>query len=77
MNTQIEAMVEQAKALSHEDRLELLDALNELIPPPDAVWQTDWARECDDRLAAYEQGKIEAEDFDVVMAKLRKEFLAQ
>ena len=29
----------------------------------------------EDRLAAYEAGKIDTEDFDVAMARLRKEFL--
>ena len=75
MNIQIEAIVEQAKALTAEERVALLDALNELIKPPDATWQEAWAKECEDRLAAYEQGRIEAEDFDVVMARLRKEYL--
>lgn len=75
MNTQIEAMVEQAKALTAEERVTLLDALNELINPPDAAWQEAWAKECEDRLAAYEQGGIEAEDFDVVMERLRKEYV--
>ncbi|MDO9225130.1 MAG: addiction module protein [Pseudomonadota bacterium] len=75
MNIQIEAMVEQAKALTAEERVALLDALNELINPPDAAWQEAWAKESEDRLTAYEQGRIEAEDFDVVMARLRKEYL--
>jgi len=56
MNIQIEAMVEQAKALTAEERVALLDALNELINPPDSTWQEAWATECKDRLAAYEQG---------------------
>ena len=47
--------------------------MNELAIPPDAAWQTAWAKECEDRLTAYEQGMIEAEDFDVVMARLRKD----
>lgn len=75
MNTRVEAMVEQAKVLSAEERVALLDALGELFSPPDAQWQEAWARESEDRLAAYEAGKLEAEDFDVAMARLRKEFL--
>ncbi len=75
MNGQIEAMVEQARTLTAEERVALLDALNELVYPPDSAWQEAWAKECEDRLAAYENGRIEAEDFDVVMARLRKEYL--
>lgn len=77
MNTRVEAVVEQAKVLSAEERVALLDALSELVSPPDAQWQEAWARECEDRLAAYEQGRIEVEDFDVVMARLRREYLAE
>ena len=76
MNARVEVMVEQAKALTPEERVALLDALSEMVTPPDSRWQEAWAKECEDRLAAYEQGKIEAEDFDVVMARLRKEYLA-
>ena len=76
MSTRVEAMVEQAKVLTSEERVALLDALGELVSPPNAQWQADWAKECEDRLAAYEEGKIQGEDFDVVMARLRKEFLA-
>jgi len=77
MNTRVEALVDGAKALSAEERVALLDALSELVSPPDAQWQEAWAKECETRLAAYEQGRIEAEDFDVVMARLRKEYLTQ
>lgn len=77
MNTRVETMVEQAKVLTAEERVALLDALSELVSPPDAHWQQAWAKECEDRLAAYEQGRIEAEDFDVAMARLRKEYLAE
>lgn len=77
MNAHVEALVEEAKHLSAEERVALLDALSEMVSPPDAHWQAAWAKECDDRLAAFEQGRIEAEDFDVVMARLRREYLAE
>jgi len=77
MNARVEGMMEQAQALTAEERVSLIDALTELVSPPDSGWQAAWARECEDRLAAYEQGKIEAEDFDVVMARLRTEYLGE
>lgn len=77
MNTRVEALVDEAKALSAEERVALLDALSELVSPPDVPWQEAWAKECEARLAAYDEGQIEAEDFDVVMARLRKEYLTQ
>jgi putative addiction module component (TIGR02574 family) len=75
MNAHVEAVIDQARRLSTEEQLALLDALSDLITPPDAAWEAAWASECEERLAAYEQGKIEAEDFDVVMERLRKELL--
>jgi len=77
MNTRVEALVDEAKILSAEERVALLDALGELVSPPGARWQEAWAKECEARLAAYDQGLIEAEDFDVVMARLRQEYLAE
>lgn len=76
MNARVEAFIEQARSLSREERVAALDALQELVAPPDASWEAAWATEADDRLAAYERGEIRAEDFDVVMERLRQEFLA-
>jgi len=75
MNAHVEAVIDQARRLSAEDQVVLLDALSDLISPPDAEWEAAWAKECEARLAAYEQGEMEAEDFDVVMERLRKELL--
>lgn len=75
MNTRVGAMLEQAKVLPAGARGTPLDALGELFSPPDAQWREAWARESGDRLAAYEAGKVEADDFDVAKARLRKEFL--
>ena len=52
-----------------------LGALQELVAPPDPGWQQAWARESEDRLDAYQRGEIQAEDFDVMMARMRQEFL--
>lgn len=77
MNARVEAIVEQARSLTTDERVAALDALQELIAPPDAAWQAAWAAEAADRLAAYERGEIEAEDFDVVMERLRQEYLVR
>ena len=77
MNSRIEAMVEQAKSLTPEELVALLDALGELASPPNADWQAAWAKECEDRLVAYQQGLIDAEDFDSVMSRLRQDYLNQ
>jgi len=43
---------------------------------PMTLGKKTWASEAADRVAAYERKEIEAEDFDLVMERLRKEFLS-
>jgi hypothetical protein len=75
MTIRVEEFIEQARCMTQEERITALDALQELVIPPNEAWQTKWAKEASDRVAAYERGEIEAEDFDIVMERLRKEFL--
>jgi hypothetical protein len=77
MNARVEAFIEQARGMTSEERVAALDALQEMIAPPNASWQEAWAKESEDRLDAYLRGEIEADDFDVVMEQLRREFIAQ
>lgn len=75
MNIRVETFIEQARCMTQEERVSALDALQELVVPPNDAWQAKWALEAADRVAAYERREIEAEDFDLVMERLRKEFL--
>lgn len=75
MNARVEALIEQARVMTSEERVAVLDALQELVAPPDQAWEDAWARESEERLDAYLRGEIEAEDFDVVMERMRQEFL--
>lgn len=77
MNARVEAFIEQARGLTPDERIAALDALQEMVAPPNAAWQEAWAKESEDRLDAYLRGEIEADDFDVVMEQLRQEFIAQ
>jgi hypothetical protein len=77
MNARVEALIEQAKCLNPEERIAALDALQELVAPPDSAWEIAWRGEAEERVAAYERGEIESEDFDVAMERLRLEFLAK
>ena len=74
MSTKVESLVEQAKQLSPEERAILADAIHELISPPTPEWEAQWITECEDRLAAYERGEMEACDSEEVTARLRKKF---
>ena len=75
MNAHVETLVEQAKTLTPLEQAELLDALYDLVSPSDPEWEKAWSVECGRRLAEYDRGEVAAEDFDVVMARLREEFL--
>lgn len=77
MNARVEALIEQARGMTSEERVAALDALQELVAPPDEAWADAWARESEDRLDGYLRGEIEGEDFDVVMERMRLEFLVK
>ncbi|WP_313953935.1 addiction module protein [Accumulibacter sp.] len=77
MNARVQALIEQARSMTAEERLVALDALQELVVPPDKDWEAAWARESENRLDAYLRGDIQAEDFDVMMTRMRREFLDQ
>lgn len=72
MNHPVDDLLEQAKKLSPAERAALIDALYDLNAPPDPEWEAAWIKECEDRLAAYDRGEMEAVDFDVAMAELRR-----
>lgn len=72
MTAQIESLVAQARQLSAEEQAVLAETLYEMVNPTDPEWEAAWARECKERLAAYDSGEIEAVDSDEAMALLRK-----
>lgn len=72
MTAQIESLVAQARQLSAEEQAVLAETLYEMVNPTDPEWEAAWTRECQERLAAYDSGEIEAVDSDEAMALLRK-----
>jgi hypothetical protein len=74
MNSRVEALVEQARQLPPEERVVLADALHAMVNPPDPAWEEAWAKECQDRLAAYDRGEMEAVDHDEAMASLKLKY---
>lgn len=71
MNARIDVLVEQAKALSQDEREALIAALQATLDPPDPDWTSAWVKECDDRIAALERGEAKLIDADEVMAEIR------
>lgn len=77
MNARVQALIEQARTMTADERVEALDALQELVAPPNQEWENAWAQESEDRVNAFQRGEIQAEDFDVVMDRMRREFLSK
>lgn len=74
MTNRIEALVEQAKALSSDEQMVLLNTLQDLLSPPPAGWESAWIRECEDRLSAFDRGETKAADFDAVVFDLKNKY---
>jgi len=72
MKTSVPDMVAQARQLPAEEQAALLAALHELVAPPGPDWEAAWGQECQDRLAAYRRGEMEALDSDEAIAALRR-----
>ena len=61
----------QARKLSPAERLELVDDLLASLDEGDPTMDALWAREAEDRLAAYRRGEIKAVPLQEVLAKYR------
>lgn len=72
MNTLVDTLVQQAKALPEQDRAALLDALFGLVSPSDPAVEQAWAEECEQRAAAVERGEMSLVSADEVMQKYRR-----
>lgn len=71
MNERLKVLGEQARALSAQDRIALvedvLDSLDRTTPEIDRLW----ANEAIDRLAGYRRGQLSAKDLRDIVAKYR------
>ena len=61
----------QARKLSPAERIELVDDILASLDEPDAAVDRLWAREAEERLAAYRRGEIKAVALEEVLAKYR------
>jgi putative addiction module component (TIGR02574 family) len=66
-----EDILEVARRLPATERAALVDELLRSLDKPDAEVDALWAKEAEERLAAYDRGDIEAIDAEVVFAELR------
>ena len=72
MNTKTKALSEEARKLSAEERIALIEDLQQSLIPTDPEIDRAWAEEARDRLNAYRRGEIEAISFEEVIASLTK-----
>ena len=61
----------KARKLSPAERLELVDDLLASLDEPDPQMDRLWAKEAEERLAAYRRGEIKAVPLQEVLAKYR------
>ena len=59
----------QARKLSASERVELVDSILASLDEPDPAIDQLWAREAEERLAAYRRGEIKAVPLQEVLAK--------
>jgi putative addiction module component (TIGR02574 family) len=72
MSTEAKTLIEQARALSPEERIALvenvLDSLDQADPDIDRLW----AQEATNRVAAFRRGELAARDLSDIVAKYRR-----
>ena len=71
MTEATKTLSQQARKLSTEERIELVDDILTSIDEPDPTIDRLWAKEAEDRLAAYRRGEIKALSLEEVLAKYR------
>lgn len=71
MTEATKTLSEQARKLSAEERLALVDDILSSLDAPDPEMDRLWTREAEDRLAAYRRGEIKALSLEEVLAKYR------
>lgn len=71
MTSQAKELMALASALTPDERITLVEEILSSLDQPDAAMDRLWAKEAEDRLAAYRRGEIKAVDLDEVLAKYR------
>jgi putative addiction module component (TIGR02574 family) len=72
VNAKTKALSQEAKKLSPEERIELIEDRQDSLDPIDPEIDRAWAEEALDRLAAYLRGELKATPFEEIVEKYRK-----
>ena len=71
MNKQVQVILEEAKALSADDRAALAAELLDGLKPMTASVVNDWTKEIRARVEAHERGELSSEDASAVLDEAR------
>lgn len=72
MNVKTKALIEQARQLSPEERIELIEDLQSSLDPLDPEIDRLWAAEARDRLSAYLRSELQSRSFDDILQKYKR-----
>ncbi|GFE89417.1 addiction module protein [Steroidobacter agaridevorans] len=72
MPTSLKQILEQARALSTEDRAKLINSLLESLDSPLSAVEKVWAEEIEQRIAGFDRGEISAYPAEDVFADARR-----
>ncbi|MGH6737241.1 MAG: addiction module protein [Methyloceanibacter sp.] len=72
MNAKVKALSEEARQLTLEERLELVEDLLSSLHPTDPEIDRLWAEEARDRLDAYRRGELKARPFEEILKKYQR-----
>ncbi len=69
--TTTDNILREALTLKPSEKAQLIDKLLSILDKPDKEIDELWAKEAEDRINAYEQGKIKAMSLEKVLQKYR------
>jgi putative addiction module component (TIGR02574 family) len=69
MTDKTKILIEEARKLSSEERIELVEAVMTSLDEPDTHIEAAWATEVEDRITAHERGEMPARSAAAVLAK--------
>ena len=72
MNAKTKALSEEARRLSPEERIELIEDLQRSLDPIDPEIDRLWVEEARNRLAAYLRGEFKARPFEEILRKYQR-----
>ena len=72
MSMEAQKIIDRALDLSSEERARIVDELISSLNEPDEAIDALWRKEVEDRIEAYNSGKLQSVSLEEVLAKYRK-----